>query len=124
MPQIIRSTLPRLRVPLLAVLLLNGLAPAALAQDTPQPPPVDASRIKQHWEVIGSDTKHVGTVDTAKGNTIELTKKDPAAGGTHHAIALSWVATADAGKVVLKQTGDEAMASWTATGRPKGDPKK
>jgi hypothetical protein len=115
---------PALTAFLLGGSVLCGAIPAARAQDTPQPPKVEASQIKEHWEVIGSDTKHVGTVDKVKGDTIELTKDDPAAGGTHHAIPLSWVGTAQAGKVVLKQTGEEAMAAWTATGRPQGDPKK
>lgn len=112
-----------LRALSLASLLALTVAGAAQAQDA-APGYVDPSRIKEHWEVIGSDTKHVGTVDKVEGQSIKLTKNDPAAGGEHHSIPLDWVGTADAGKVSLKKTGDEAMASWKAADRPSGDAKK
>lgn len=121
MRRTIRSALAALT---LGGLLGAGLASLAQAQEPAQPPPVDASKIKEHWTVFGADTEHVGTVDKVEGDRIELSKNDPAASGTHHAIPLSWVATAADGKVVLKKTGTEAMAEWKATDRPSGDPKK
>lgn len=121
MRRTIRSALAALTLGSLAG---AGLTSAAQAQEPAQPPPVDASRVKEHWTVFGSNTKHVGTVDKVEGDRIELTKNDPAASGTYHAIPLSRVATAADGKVVLKKTGTEAMAKWKVTDRPSTDSKK
>ena len=47
--------------------------------------------IQDHMEVVGSDDKHVGTVDHMEGvDRILLTKDDPTAGGKHHIIAIDW----------------------------------
>ena len=41
--------------------------------------------IQEHMEVVGSDEKHVGTVDRLEGaERIVLTNDDPKAGGQHH----------------------------------------
>ena len=51
---------------------------------------VNASQIKEHVEVVGSDGKHVGTVDHMEGtDQIKLTRTDEDAGGEHHYIPLS-----------------------------------
>ncbi len=73
---------------------------------------VDASQITEHAEVLGSDGKHVGTVDHLDGQRIKLTKTDPAAGGTHHFIHLDSVESAKAGTVTLNRTASEAMDEW------------
>ena len=44
----------------------------------------DASQIREHMEVLGSDGGHVGVVDHVQGRRIKLTKQDPASGGVHH----------------------------------------
>ena len=63
-------------------------------------------------EVLGSDGKHVGTVDDIGGvNQIKLTKSDPAADGKHHFIPLDWVDHVD-DKVHLTKTSSEAMQQW------------
>jgi hypothetical protein len=36
----------------------------------------DASQIREHMEVVGSDREHVGTVDLVEGQRIKLAKTD------------------------------------------------
>jgi hypothetical protein len=44
-----------------------------------------AAQVKEHMEVVGSDGKHVGTVDHMDGDRIKLTRKDdPDGSGQHH----------------------------------------
>lgn len=52
---------------------------------------VDVAQIQEHAEVVGSDGKHVGTVDHIDKGEIKLTKKDPSAGGLHHFIPVDFV---------------------------------
>lgn len=101
--------------------LLPGLIAPASAQETTK---TTNSIVKEHMEVVGSDKKHVGTVDKYQDTTIDLTKNDPAAGGQHHSIPSSWVGTINGNTVVLNKTAAEAMAQWSDTGRPAADPKK
>lgn len=69
-------------------------------------------KIAEKMEVLGSDGKHVGTVDHVEGvNQIKLTKSDPAAKGTHHFIPLDWVDHVD-DKVHLTKSSSEAMQQW------------
>lgn len=69
-------------------------------------------KITEHMEVLGSDGKHVGTVDHLEGvNQIKLTKNDPAAKGTHHFIPVDWIDHVDK-HVHLTKTADEAMQEW------------
>jgi hypothetical protein len=78
---------------------------------------IDASQIKEHREVVGSDGKHVGTVDHMEGaDRIKLTKQDKDAGGQHHYIPLAWVASVDRGKVELNKPAAEAERSWRTAG--------
>jgi len=73
-----------------------------------------AEDIREHMEVLGSDGKHVGTVDHLQGaDQIKLTKNDPAAGGKHHFISIDWVDHVDQ-QVHLKKTSSEAMQQWQA----------
>lgn len=82
------------------------------------------STIKEHMDVVGSDAKHVGTVDKFEGSTIKLTKNDPSANGEHHSIPSSIVGEVKGNTITLSKTAQETMADWNATGRPSGDPKK
>lgn len=68
-------------------------------------------RVTEQMEVVGSDGEHVGTVDKVRGDTIILTKNDPAAGGHHHSIPCGWVESVD-DKVRLNLGADEAMERW------------
>ncbi|WGM39260.1 DUF2171 domain-containing protein [Caulobacter sp. NIBR1757] len=72
----------------------------------------DASAIREHMEVIGSDDKHVGRVDHVVGTDIELAKLDLAGGFKHHMIPLSWVDYVEDDKVKLSLTADAAKAAW------------
>ncbi|MDQ7915053.1 DUF2171 domain-containing protein [Pseudomonas sp. 102515] len=76
---------------------------------------VDATQIKEHAEVVGSDGQHVGTVDHMEGaDRIKLTKRDQDADGKHHYIPLSWVQSVDGSQVRLSKTRDEAEGEWQA----------
>jgi hypothetical protein len=68
--------------------------------------------IKEHMEVIGSDGKHVGTVDYVEGSDkIKLTKSDPQSGGQHHLIPLQLVQRVD-DKVHLAKPARQVMMEW------------
>lgn len=68
-------------------------------------------QVQEHQEVVGSDGGHVGTVDHVRSDHILLTKNDKDAGGHHHAIPSSWIASV-ADKVTLSKTADEAKRAW------------
>jgi hypothetical protein len=73
---------------------------------------IEASKIKEHAEVIGADGVHVGTVDGVDGDRIKLTKKDAGEGsheGHHHYIPLSLVAEVEGDKVRLSANADVAV---------------
>ena len=68
--------------------------------------------IQEHMEVLGSDGKHVGTVDHKEGSeSVILTKDDPKAGGRHHLISMDWVDYVDV-RVHLNKPSKKAIAEW------------
>lgn len=72
----------------------------------------DATRIKEHAEVIGADGVHVGTVDHVEGGRIKLTKKDSGEGaheGHHHFISLNLVSDIEGDRVRLSANADVAV---------------
>ena len=72
----------------------------------------DASKIKEHMEVIGADGVHIGTVDKVEGRRIKLTKKDSGQGshkGHHHFIEMSLVADVEGQKVRLSANANVAV---------------
>jgi len=70
--------------------------------------------IQEHMEVVGSDDKHVGTVDHKEGDDcIILIKDDPKAGGRHHLISIDWVDYVDR-KVHLNKPSQKVMSEWQA----------
>lgn len=73
---------------------------------------VDASQIREHMEVKGSDGKHVGTVDHMENGRIKLAKSDPASGGQHRYLDLSLVDQVKGGAVCLNKSADEARRMW------------
>lgn len=74
---------------------------------------VNASQIKEHVEVVGSDGKHVGTVDHMEGtDQIKLTRTDEDADGQHHYIPLAWVSSVDGDRVRLDKPAAEAERNW------------
>ncbi|MDP3854322.1 DUF2171 domain-containing protein [Phenylobacterium sp.] len=73
---------------------------------------IQASLIREHMEVIGSDGGHVGRVDHVLGDEIELAKLDLGGGLKHHLIPITWVDDVEDDKVRLNLTQDAAKASW------------
>jgi hypothetical protein len=71
----------------------------------------DASQIREHMEVVGSDGGHVGTVDHLEGQRIKLAKSDTDAGGEHHYLHIDVVASVD-DKVRLNRTAAQAKDEW------------
>ena len=72
----------------------------------------DASRIREHMEVIGADGVHVGTVDRVEGHRIKLTKRDSGEGshkGHHHFVPLGLVADIEGERVRLSANADVAV---------------
>lgn len=68
--------------------------------------------IREQMEVLGSDGKHIGTVDHLEGESrIKLAKKDKSAGGKHNFIPTDWVDHVDQ-KVYLNKPSNEAVAQW------------
>ena len=73
---------------------------------------VQASQIREHMEVVGSDGGHVGRVDHVVGEEIELAKLDLGAGFKHHLIPITWVEMVADDKVRLDRTKDAAKSQW------------
>lgn len=76
----------------------------------------NASQIREHMKVVGSDGQHVGTVDKVEGDRIKLTKNDPQAGGQHRYIPLDAVASVDQNAVQLNMTAEQARQQATGGG--------
>jgi outer membrane protein OmpA-like peptidoglycan-associated protein len=84
-----------------------------------------ASDIRPHMEVLGSDGAHVGTVDHVEGTRIKLTRRD-SADDEHHHVALDQVARVDAHvhlaiPAATALAGGIGAAVASATGDPVGD---
>ncbi|HEX7944813.1 MAG TPA: DUF2171 domain-containing protein [Phenylobacterium sp.] len=74
---------------------------------------IQASQIREHMEVIGSDGGHVGKVDHVQGDQIELSKMDLGSGFKHHLIPITWVETIRDDKLCLNMTKDAAKSAWS-----------
>ena len=73
---------------------------------------IDASKLKEHMEIIGADGAHVGTLDGVDGQRLKLTKKDSGMGshkGHHHYVPMSLVADVEGGKIRLSANADVAV---------------
>jgi hypothetical protein len=68
---------------------------------------INASQIKEHMEVKGSDGKHVGTVIGVEKDHLKL-----ASGGIDHEIDLATVDTIKDGRVHLRGTAAETVRTW------------
>ncbi|MCB4821549.1 DUF2171 domain-containing protein [Roseicella aerolata] len=64
--------------------------------------------IQHHMPVIGSDGRHVGTVDGIDGDYIRLTRSDADAGGRHRWIPQTLLAGLDGGQVRLSVPAAQA----------------
>lgn len=79
---------------------------------------MDLGNIRPRMAVIGSDGKHLGTVDHNRG---KLRRDDPAAGGQHHWSAQDRIASVDGNTVRLGSIAGQARQSWQGkTGSPQG----
>ena len=69
-------------------------------------------QVREHMDVVGSDDKHVGTVDRAAGDRLILTKSDPESGGAHHSISCSDIDRVEGDRVILSCSADQAKDRW------------
>lgn len=72
--------------------------------------------VVEHMEVVGSDGKHVGTVDCVRGEQIMLTRSDPDSGGVHHSIPATWIAQVE-DRLILNMPAQQAKAEWRTEDR-------
>jgi hypothetical protein len=68
---------------------------------------INASQIKEHMEVKGSDGKHVGTVLGVQNGRLNL-----ASGGMHHDIDIEMVNAIKGDTIHLRKTAEEAVRTW------------
>jgi len=68
--------------------------------------------IREHMEVVGSDEKHVGTVDRISGDRIILTRSDPDSGGIHHSLSCSDIDRLEGERVILECDASKARERW------------
>ena len=72
---------------------------------------INPSQIRPDMPVVCSNDGQFAIVDRMEGsNTIKLKKDEQ---GQHHFIPLSWVTSADSGKVKVDRPGDQAMKEWS-----------
>jgi hypothetical protein len=71
---------------------------------------INATQIKEHMEIKGSDGGHIGTVDRIEGNRIKLTKSDPASGGSHQYMDLGQVQQIKDGCVIASKPAPECKS--------------
>ena len=67
----------------------------------------NASQIKEHMEVKGSDGKHVGTVLGVENGHLKL-----ASGGIDHVIDIAMVDAIENDAVRLRKTAEETVRTW------------
>lgn len=81
----------------------------------------DTMRIRAQMDVVGSDGRHVGTVDHVQGNHIKLADSDPAAAGEHRYLSAAHV-RAVGERVELDCPADEVHRAWRSErGGARGD---
>lgn len=72
---------------------------------------ISANSIKPEMPVVCSLDGQFATVDHMEGaKSIKLNKDK---NGQHHYIPLSWVVSAEGGKVKIDRSGEEAMQKWS-----------
>ena len=68
---------------------------------------INASQIKEHMEVKGSDGKHVGTVLGVEREQMKI-----ASGSMDYYIDIATVDTIEGDRVTLSTTAGEAVRTW------------
>lgn len=69
--------------------------------------------IREGLEVVGSDRRHVGTVDGLAGQLLKLKKSDPASGGTHHYLDIGLISALEGEQIILLVSAEEARQRWS-----------
>jgi hypothetical protein len=77
---------------------------------------ITKNQIKPDMPVVCSQDGQFAVVDHMEGQSTIKLKKDK--NGQHHYIPLSWVTSAENGKVKVDRPGEQAMQMWT-TNAPK-----
>jgi hypothetical protein len=68
---------------------------------------INASQIKEHMEVKGSDGKHIGTVLVVEHGRLKL-----ASGGMDHDIDIEMIDAVKGDTVRLRKTAQETVRAW------------
>ena len=68
--------------------------------------------VREQMEVVGSDGKHVGTIDRVAGDRLILTRSDPQSGGVHHSLSCSDIDKIEDNRVILDCSADKARERW------------
>lgn len=71
-------------------------------------------QIREGLEVVGSDGRPIGTVESIVGQLLRVKGTDPAGGGSRHFLDLAFVAEVDAKRVKLLVPSAEAKERWSA----------
>jgi len=79
---------------------------------------VNASQIREHMEIKGSDGQHVGTVDRVEGNCIKLTKSDKDAAGHHQYMDMASVREVKDGCLITAKTAGASGRCNSSLKRP------
>ena len=74
---------------------------------------INTEQIKPHMPVVCSNGGQFAVVDHLEGTNLIKLSRDQ--GGKHHYIPLSWVTSADDGKVHVDRPGAQAMQDWSDT---------
>ncbi|WP_376093504.1 DUF2171 domain-containing protein [Roseomonas sp. CCTCC AB2023176] len=67
---------------------------------------MNASEIKEHMEIAGSDGQHLGTVDKVEGDRIKLTKND-SSDRQHHYLSVSKISGVEGGQLKASATKND-----------------
>ena len=90
-----------------AVSLSEGYAYAQQQQRHEVVAMINASQIKEHMEVKGSDGKHVGTVLGVESGQVKI-----ASGGMDHSIDIGAIKAVEGDQVTLKKSAGETVRTW------------
>lgn len=77
---------------------------------------MDASQIREHMNVVGSNGQHIGTVDRVEGSRIKLTKDD-SSDGEHRYVEMSDVDEIKNGEVCVSGKASGQMSNATKAGK-------
>lgn len=77
---------------------------------------IQASQIREHMQVVGSDGQQLGSVERLEGSSrIKLTRLG-AAGGQEHFIPLDWVASVEGQTLRLGRSSQDVRAEFERSG--------